>query len=118
MIRLKRIYEPPSRQDGLRILVDRLWPRAMSKERASVDLWLKEAAPSPELRKWFGHQPSRWKEFQERYRAELERNTEPVERLKKEIRKGPVTLLYAARDEEHNGAIVLKTFLEDRRASH
>jgi uncharacterized protein YeaO (DUF488 family) len=115
MIRLKRVYEPPSRQDGFRILVERLWPRGLSKERASVHLWLKEIAPSPELRKWFGHKPSRWKQFRERYWEELRHNPDPIQRLKPRLKKGTVTFVYAARDEAHNGALALKEYLEKRR---
>jgi uncharacterized protein YeaO (DUF488 family) len=112
MIQLKRVYEKPARGDGLRVLVERLWPRGLSKERAAVDLWLKDVAPSPELRKWFGHDPARWVEFQKRYAQELRENKEAVEVLKEKARKGTVTLVYAARDEEHNGALALKRFLE------
>jgi uncharacterized protein YeaO (DUF488 family) len=112
MIQLKRVYEKPARGDGLRVLVERLWPRGLSKERAAVDLWLKDVAPSPELRKWFGHDPARWVEFQKRYAKELRENKEAVEVLKEKARKGTVTLVYAARDEEHNGALALKRFLE------
>jgi uncharacterized protein YeaO (DUF488 family) len=112
MIKLKRAYEKPSRDDGSRILVERLWPRGLTKERAAVELWLKEVAPSPELRKWFGHDPAKWEQFQERYWKELEENEAAVELLKQKGKQGTVTLVYAARDEEHNGALVLKRFLE------
>lgn len=112
MIRLKRVYEEPSKEDGFRILVERLWPRGLTKERAAVDLWLKDIAPSPELRIWFGHDPTKWEEFCERYRAELERKQELINLLKQKSREGTITLVYAARDEKHNGAVVLKTFLE------
>lgn len=111
MIALKRVYEEPSREDGLRVLVERLWPRGMSKDRAKVDLWLKDVAPSPELRKWFGHDPARWDEFQKRYFRELEQHPDAVRQLKREGNKGKVTLVYAAHDEEHNGAVALKQFL-------
>lgn len=107
-IRIKRVYEPPCKDDGRRILVDRLWPRGLSKEKASVDLWLKDIAPSTELRKWFGHDPGRWDEFQKRYLAELKDNSEPIQLLKQELDKGIVTLVYSAKDEEHNQAVVLK----------
>ncbi|HZP35799.1 MAG TPA: DUF488 domain-containing protein [Methylomirabilota bacterium] len=113
MIRVKRVYEKPSPADGLRVLVDRLWPRGLSKQRAAVDVWLKDVAPSPELRKWFGHDPARWKEFQSRYRKELRAQKEALGRLRRESRTRTVTLLYGARDEEHNGALVLKEVLED-----
>jgi uncharacterized protein YeaO (DUF488 family) len=106
-IKLKRVYEQPDTKDGERVLVDRLWPRGLTKEKARVDLWLKEIAPSTELRRWFGHDPAKWMEFKRRYRAELKGNKEQVARLKDEMEKGPVTLLYGARDEEHNEAVVL-----------
>jgi uncharacterized protein YeaO (DUF488 family) len=112
MIHLKRAYEEPSKTDGLRVLVERLWPRGLTKERAAVDLWLKEVAPSPELRKWFGHDPARWEQFQERYRQELREKKDAVRLLKQKAKDGTVTLVYAARDEAHNGALVLKGFLQ------
>lgn len=112
MVKLKRIYEEPSKADGLRILVERLWPRGISKERAALDLWLKEVAPSADLRKWFGHDPARWQEFKKRYNAELRQNKEPVNLLKQKAKNNTITLLYAAHDEEHNGALVLKDYLE------
>jgi uncharacterized protein YeaO (DUF488 family) len=112
MIKLKRVYEDPSPNDGVRVLVERLWPRGLSKKRAAVDLWLKEVAPSPELRKWFGHDPARWKQFKERYREELRVKKDAIRLLKQEAKKGTVTLVYAARDEEHNGALVLKRRLQ------
>ena len=109
--KLKRIYEAPSSDDGTRILVDRLWPRGLTKEKAHLDLWLKDVAPSTELRKWFAHDPARWTEFKTRYRAELKHNTESLTALKKTVAKGPATLLYGAKDEEHNEAIVLQSLL-------
>jgi uncharacterized protein YeaO (DUF488 family) len=115
MFRLKRVYEEPSSEDGYRILVERLWPRGLSKERAAVDLWLKDVAPSPELRKWFNHDPAKWKEFQRRYREELKEKKEAVKLLKQKGKEGTVTLVYAAHDEEHNGALVLKQLLERRK---
>ena len=111
MLKLKRVYDAPSPQDGLRVLVERLWPRGLTKKRAAVDLWLKDVAPSPELRKWFGHDPARWEQFQKRYAAELKQTKEAVKLLKQKSKEGTVTLVYAARDEEHNGALVLKQFL-------
>jgi uncharacterized protein YeaO (DUF488 family) len=114
MIKLKRVYEDPSPKDGLRVLVERLWPRGLTKERAAVDLWLKDVAPSPELRKWFGHDPSRWGQFQARYRKELAERQDAVELLSQKGKEGTLTLVYAARDEEHNGALVLKRILEHR----
>jgi uncharacterized protein YeaO (DUF488 family) len=115
MIRLKRVYEPPSRTDGSRILVDRLWPRGLTKERAAVTLWLKDVAPSTELRKWFGHSPARWKRFQARYRKELREKKDVLELLKRKSKAHTVTLVYAARDEQHNEALVLKRILQGRR---
>ena len=114
-LRIKRVYEPPDKGDGKRILVDRLWPRGMAKAKAGVDLWLKEIAPSTELRKWFGHDPGKWAEFKKRYQAELEENDEQAVLLKEEIKKGTVTLLYGARDEEHNEAVVLLDFLRGQK---
>lgn len=112
MIRLKRVYEKPSLTDGSRILVDRLWPRGLTKERAAVTLWLKDVAPSTELRKWFGHAPGRWKQFQARYRKELREKRDALKLLKQKSKAHTVTLVYAARDEEHNEALVLKRILE------
>ncbi len=110
-INIKRVYEKSSKADGKRILVDRLWPRGLTKEKADIDLWLKDIAPTTELRKWFGHDPDKWKEFQKRYRLELKKNKEQVTLLNEEIKKGEVTLVYGARDEEHNEARVLKEWL-------
>jgi uncharacterized protein YeaO (DUF488 family) len=112
MIKLKRAYEKPSRDDGSRILVERLWPRGLTKESAAVDLWLKEVAPSAKLRKWFGHDPAKWEEFKKRYWKELVESVEAVQLLKQKARQGTVTFVYAARDEEHNSALALKRFLE------
>jgi len=114
MIKLKRVYEEPSPDDGYRVLVERLWPRGLTKDRVAVDLWLKDVAPSPELRKWFGHDPARWEEFQERYRQELRGKQGDVQLLTQKENEGTVTLVYAARDEEHNGALVLARFLQSR----
>ena len=118
MFKLKRVYEKPARSDGLRVLVERLWPRGLTKQAAAVDLWLKEIAPSTELRKWFGHDPERWKEFQARYRRELRENGAPVQELKQKGRRQTVTLVYGAHDQEHNAAVVLKRFLEGRRLTN
>jgi uncharacterized protein YeaO (DUF488 family) len=112
MIRVKRVYETPSRKDGIRILVDRLWPRGLTKERAAVNLWLKDVAPSAELRKWFGHEPTKWNQFQTRYRKELSKNKEVLAQLRQKANDRTVTLVYGARDEEHNEALVLKRILE------
>ena len=110
-IKIKRVYEPPSKDDGTRILVDRLWPRGVSKEKANIDLWLKEIAPTTELRKWFGHDPEKWQRFRGRYNTELRHNDEAVKALKAIAQQGPITLVYAARDERHNEAVVLRQFL-------
>jgi len=111
---VKRIYEPPAADDGQRVLVDRIWPRGVSKEEAALALWLKEIAPSDELRKWFGHQAARWAEFQKRYRAELDGNGEAVAQLRGLLRHGKVTLLYGAHDEAHNNAVALAGYLRAR----
>jgi uncharacterized protein YeaO (DUF488 family) len=107
-IRIKRAYEAPSPQDGARILVDRLWPRGLKKEDASLSQWMKEVAPSPELRRWFGHDSARWAEFRRRYESELRGKREQLGELRDLAKKGPVTLVYAAHDEAHNNAIVLR----------
>ncbi len=111
MVRIRRIYDEPAAEDGKRILVDRLWPRGIAKEKARIDEWLKEIAPSDELRKWFGHDPARWDEFRERYRRELEAKAELLDQLRGLTKKGTVTLLFAAKDEEHNNAVALKEIL-------
>lgn len=110
MIKIKRVYDPPSPADGFRVLVDRLWPRGLTREEAALDLWLKEAAPSPELRKWFAHDPRKWERFQALYREELLQKVEVLAPLRGIAN---LTLVYAARDQEHNGALVLKAFLEE-----
>jgi len=110
-VKIKRVYAPPDKNDGTRILVDRLWPRGLTKEKAQVDLWFKEVAPSTELRKWFSHDPEKWTEFQVRYKAELKNHHEQLELLKKEGAKGTVTLLYGTKDEQHNEAVVLQQLL-------
>jgi uncharacterized protein YeaO (DUF488 family) len=106
-IRVKRIYDPAERGDGYRILVDRIWPRGVSREDAKLDEWAKDLAPSAELRQWFGHDPERFAEFSDRYRAELRERSEEIRRLRALACGGPVTILYAARDREHNNAVVL-----------
>jgi uncharacterized protein YeaO (DUF488 family) len=113
-IQLKRIYEAAHASDGFRVLVDRLWPRGVAKERAALDLWMKDIAPSSELRAWFGHDPKRWTEFQVRYRAELKQHAADLAQLRSRARKGTVTLLFAARDVEHNEAVVLRNVLAGR----
>ncbi len=109
-IKIKRVYEKPEKEDGCRILVDRLWPRGLTKEKASVDLWLKDIAPSTELRKWFDHDPDKWYQFRKRYLEELSKNKEQVSLLKEQMGKGMVTLVYGTKDEEHNEALVLKEY--------
>lgn len=111
-IRLKRAYEPATEDDGTRILVERLWPRGVSKEKAAIDLWLKDIAPSAGLRKWYGHDPARWEEFRGRYRAELDDRAEALDELKRRLKEGPVTFVFAAKDEERNSAVALKEYLE------
>lgn len=110
-IRLKRAYEPPGPEDGTRVLVERLWPRGITKDAAALDHWLKDIAPGPELRKWYGHDPEKWPEFRERYRAELAENPDGLAELARLCAAGPVTFVYAAKDEERNSAVVLKEFV-------
>ncbi|MGH1571050.1 DUF488 domain-containing protein [Methylobacterium sp. P31] len=113
-IKLKRAYEPAEPDDGARILVDRLWPRGVSKRDAALDKWMKDVAPSAELRTWFGHDPARWDEFQQRYRDELDHRPELLSSLRSLARHGPVTLVYSAHDETHNDAVVLRNVLLGR----
>lgn len=111
-IRTKRIYEAPSAADGFRVLIDRLWPRGLSKEKAAVDLWLKELSPSHELRRWYGHRAELWPEFQKRYAAELKGQTEAMATLRRESKRRTVTLLFASRETKLNNASALKRMLE------
>lgn len=111
---LKRAYEEPDKNDGFRVLVDRIWPRGISKEELKLDTWLKEVSPSGDLRKWFGHDSQKWDEFKRRYFAELKERKDPVEELRDKIKQGRVTLVYAAHDEEHNNAVALKEYLETK----
>ena len=113
-VKIKRVYYAPDGDDGTRILVDRLWPRGLTKERACVDLWLKDIAPSTELRKWFGHDPAKWEQFRERYHREIEANVNLVSLLKEKLKGGAVTLLFAAKDAEHNEAVALQEWLNRR----
>lgn len=115
VIKLKRAYEKPSRKDGERILVERLWPRGMTKQTARVDLWLKEVAPSAELRKWFAHDTEKWAEFCKRYRSELKQKTEMIEVLKNKAKTATITFVYSSRDTDHNSALLLKEFVEKTR---
>ena len=112
VIKTKRVYEKLAKDDGTRILVDRLWPRGISKKNALIDIWLKDIAPSNELRRWFNHDPDKWEEFKLRYFSELDSNSEKVSQLIKTVKKGPHTLLFAAKETEFNNAIVLKEYLE------
>ena len=112
MIQTKRAYEPTSETDGARVLVERLWPRGIKKEALSLDTWLKDVAPSTELRQWFQHDAAKWQEFRKRYSRELEENSEPWQRLLSRARRGRLTLVYSSHDEKHNNAVVLKEFLE------
>ncbi len=113
MIAIKRVYAPYNKSDGTRILVDRLWPRGLSKQEAHIDVWLKDIAPSDDLRKWFNHDPAKWPEFKKRYRAELKANDTAVSELKGRIADGHATLLFGAKDADHNQAVVLQDYLEE-----
>lgn len=113
-INIKRVYEPASKEDGVRILVERLWPRGVKKEELQMDFWLKEVAPSTELRKWFSHDPAKWKQFQTKYFAELNENTDALEQIELALRNGIITLLYSSKDTEHNNAVCLKKYLEKK----
>ncbi|UXN66116.1 DUF488 domain-containing protein (plasmid) [Phyllobacterium sp. A18/5-2] len=110
-VKLKRAYEAPAEGDGTRILVDRLWPRGVSKKEALLDLWMKDIAPSTELRKWFSHDPARWNEFRRRYAREVEQNTARLDQLRSLAQDGPITLVYSAHDEVHNDAVELKNLI-------
>jgi uncharacterized protein YeaO (DUF488 family) len=111
-VQVKRVYEKPADSDGKRILIDRLWPRGLSKNKAKIDLWLKDIAPSAELRKWFSHDPAKWTEFQKRYQKELDANKNAVATLQGQLKGGPATLVYGAKDEQHNDAVVLKEYFK------
>ena len=114
MIQIKRVYDPPAKEDGARFLVERLWPRGMRKEALHMDAWHQDIAPSDDLRRWFSHDPAKWKEFQRRYRAELAGNPAAWQPLLDAARQGNITLLYSAHDTKHNNAISLKSYLEER----
>ena len=114
MIRVKRVYDPPAADDGARLLVERLWPRGMKKEALPMDGWPKDVAPSDALRRWFGHDPAKWAEFRRRYMAELDDNRAAWEPILEAARQGDVTLLYSAHDVEHNNALALKAYLDER----
>lgn len=111
MIRLKRAYDPPAREDGVRILVDRLWPRGLTKGKATIDFWMKDIAPSPDLRKWYSHEDSKWDEFRRRYRDELDSNGELVVKLRGLAAEGNISLIYSTKDPYHNSAAVLREYL-------
>ncbi|MCC7463601.1 MAG: DUF488 family protein [Gammaproteobacteria bacterium] len=113
-VRLKRAYDPPARADGMRLLIDRLWPRGLSKRAAALDEWLRDLAPSNELRTWFGHDPAKWPAFQRRYTRELRQHAKEMQRLRALASAGPITLVYGARDREHNDAVVLRKVLLGR----
>jgi uncharacterized protein YeaO (DUF488 family) len=113
-IRLRRAYDPPSASDGYRVLVDRVWPRGISRDALRLDEWLKEVAPSTELRKWFGHDPEKWTAFKDRYFLELEKQSEAINRLLAKCREGPLTLVFGAKDTRYNNAAALKEYLEQR----
>lgn len=112
MIQLKRAYGPASKEDGRRFLVERLWPRGVKKESLAVEAWLKDVAPSAQLRQWFSHDPEKWEEFQRRYRAELEKHPEVCDPILEAARRGTVTLVYSSHDQEHNNAVALREYLE------
>ena len=112
MIKAKRAYRPAAADDGFRVMVERLWPRGLTKAAVALDLWLKEIAPSPELRQWFAHDPAKWEEFCRRYRVELLGHPDAVKLLQEKLKEGKVTLVYGSKDETHNAAVVLKQFLE------
>jgi uncharacterized protein YeaO (DUF488 family) len=114
MLKIKRVYENASAGDGVRFLVDRLWPRGLKKEDLKMKAWLKEVSPSPDLRKWYSHDVAKWEEFQQRYRAELKSNPKAWQPILEVARQGNVTLLYSAKDTEHNSALVLKEFLKEK----
>lgn len=114
MLKIKRAYDRPSRGDGKRVLVDRLWPRGLKREEANLDEWLKELGPSPELRKWFGHDPDKWDSFKKKFFQELQRRQETVDRLAGMARNDTVTLLYGSREEHYNNAVALREYLETR----
>jgi uncharacterized protein YeaO (DUF488 family) len=119
-INIKRAYEAPSRDDGRRVLVDRMWPRGVARETLALDDWLKEASPSDTLRRWFNHDPTRWREFVTRYRDEIRKPpaSDAVDQLVRCVREGPLTLVYAASDETHNNAVALRGFIEQRLSRH
>jgi len=117
-IQIKRVYEPAAKSDGYRVLIDRLWPRGLKKEAVPLDVWARDLAPSTELRKWFGHEPARWEGFRQRYASELDAQQETWHPIAERAAKHPVTILFGARDEEHNNAVVMKAYLENWLKTH
>lgn len=118
MISIKRVYEASAESDGIRFLVDHLWPRGLKKKEANVRFWIKAVSPSNELRHWFGHEPAKWREFQSRYFAELDQKAETWQPLLKAAKEGDITLVFSARDEEHNNAVALKNYLDKKLQAH
>ncbi len=114
MIKIKRVYEPADKTDGYRILIDGLWPRGLSKEKARADIWMKEVAPSAELRNWFNHEPEKWAEFKRRYFDELKSKKEQIDLILEKEKEGPVTLLYGSREQRYNNAVAMKEYLETK----
>jgi uncharacterized protein YeaO (DUF488 family) len=112
-VKLKRAYDPPAANDGTRILIDRLWPRGVTKKRAAIDQWMKDIAPSTELRKWFRHDPARWDKFRRRYAKEVHQHADLLDQLRSLARQGPITLVYSAHDEKHNDAVELRDLILD-----
>jgi len=114
MIKIKRIYDPPAEDDGFRILVDRLWPRGLTKEKAKADLWLKEIAPSDQLRKWYGHDPKKWAEFKKKYSKELDQKTDLIDQIVKKTKEGDLTFLFSSKEEKLNNAVALREYIETK----
>jgi uncharacterized protein YeaO (DUF488 family) len=114
MIKIKRIYDPPTEDDGFRILVDRLWPRGLTKEKANVDLWLKEIAPSDQLRKWYAHDPKKWAEFKKKYSKELDQKIDLIDQIVKKTKEGDLTLLFSSKEEKLNNAVALREYIETK----
>ncbi|MCJ7457969.1 MAG: DUF488 family protein [candidate division Zixibacteria bacterium] len=114
MLKVKRVYEEPAKEDGFRILIDRLWPRGLTKERAKVDLWLKDIAPSDALRKWYGHDPKKWLEFKHRYFSELKDKKESLDLIESKAKKGTVTILFGSKEERFNNAMALKEYFQKK----
>lgn len=114
MIKIKRIYNPPKEEDGFRVLVDRLWPRGLTKEKAKVDLWLKEIAPTDQLRKWYGHDPKKWAQFKKKYSKELDGKIDLIDQIVKKTKEGDLTLLFSSKEEKLNNALALREYIETK----